>query len=490
MKIVFVSSGARSALAIRDFFRFHPATEGFEYLHLNPGLEPIKETTDKAYDLFSGYREIDLEAGNLQEFLLSEDLDGLIFADREDYISPTGIASCTLYSCSFLNLLIGDCTAKGWMKLCSLKQVRLSSETGNPEDQRLDQLLKHHEEEEELVISNNQDLADLILGLDPQLCSIFYPAEPQASLNLNLSAFEKTGLSKRISTELFALEQYLIRNRERDSDGLCLLRSSFFRRTESISAAYSFFATQYDSYMSHVDYESWASNVIRWQAKHSINKCNKILEIACGTANIASILTVQGYQVDACDRSPQMLEAAFKKPVKPLLFRRSMTEPLPKEDYDLVICLFDSINYLQTRTEIKQLFESVYQALAPGGLFIFDISTLFNSLENFADTFNLSSGDHGFLLHQAEYDEFNRKQKSYLLSFVKHPAGYSLDRERHVQKVYRSYELVELIESSRFTLKALYCSERTHNLINQKNRALDEKYPRLFYVLHKDRENS
>ena len=45
---------------------------------------------------------------------------------------------------------------------------------------------------------------------------------------------------------------------------------------------------------------------------------------------------------------------------------------------------------------------------------------------------------------------------------------------------------MELIESSKFRFKALYCSERPQNLINQKNRALDEKYPRLFYVLYKE----
>ena len=483
MKILLISSEARSALAIRDFFRFYQTGGDFLYLHLSTELDPLDNSTNEVYGLFSHYQEIKPQSSDLNGYLKDPELGAIVYADLEDNHDQT--APCMLYSCSFLNLLIGPVTSSGWMKLEGMKQIRLSNETGNPGDQKLDQLLKHPEEEQ-LLSTSKQDLADLILGLDPQLCSIFYPAEPIPSLNLNLNAFSRAEISKRLGTELFVLEQYLLRAQQRGSDGLCLLRSSQHRRTESVSQAYSFFAAQYDSYMSHVDYESWANNVIKWQAKHSSNKCNNILEIACGTANVSSILCSRGYQVEACDRSPQMLEAAFKKPVKPLLFRRSMTEELPRRDYDLVICLFDSINYLQSRTEIMKLFEAVYEALAPGGIFIFDISTLYNSLENFADTFNLSASDQGFLLHQAEYDEFSHKQKSYLLNFTKHPAGYSLDRERHVQRVYRSYELVELIESSKFRFKALYCSERPQNLINQKNRALDEKYPRLFYVLSKE----
>lgn len=483
MNILLISSGARSALALRDFFRFYKAGGDFQYLHISPGLDPLDNSANETYGLFSHYQELRPQSPDLNEFLKDPELGAIVYADLDDY--KVHAASCTLYSCSFLNLLIGQQSNFGWMKLGRMKQIRLSNESGNPEDQKLDQLLKRPDDEQ-LLSTNNQDLADLILGLDPQLCSIFYPAEPIPSLNLNLNAFCKNELSKRLGTELFVMEQFLLRTQQQGSDGLCLLRSGLHRRTESVSQAYSFFAAQYDSYMSHVDYEGWADNVIKWQAKHSSNKCRVILEIACGTANVSSILCSRGYHVEACDRSAQMLEAAFKKPVKPLLFQRSMTEELPRMDYDLVICLFDSINYLLSRTEIKKLFEAVYEALTPGGIFIFDISTLYNSLENFADTFNLSSSDQGFLLHQAEYDEFSHKQKSYLLNFTKHPAGYSLDRERHVQRVYRSYELVELIESSAFQLKAIHTSERPQNLLNQKNRALDEKYPRLFYVLYKE----
>ncbi len=486
MKIALISSGARSALALRDFFRFYEAEKGISYLHINPGLQPETDKVDKAYGLFSCYQEIKQQIQPWPDFCCQEDIKAVVYADLQDYLSPAGEEPCTLYSTSFLNLLIGSEFKAGWMKPGKMKQVRLRTETGNPEDVSLNHILKRSEEEQ-LLLTENRDLANLILGLDPQLCSIFYPSDPLASLNLNLDAFSKTELSKRIGNELFALEQFLIRAQEQGSDGLCLLLSSQHRRTEAVSPAYSFFAAQYDGYMSHVDYESWANNVIRWQKKHSANKCERILEIACGTANVSSILCSRGYTVDACDRSAPMLESAYKKAIKPLLFRRSMTERLPREDYDLIICLFDSINYLQSRTEIIKLFESVYTALAPGGIFVFDISTLNNSLENFADTFSLNSTVNGFLLHQAEYDEFSRKQKSYLLNFSKHPAGYSLERERHMQRVYRSYELVELIDSSSFTFTALYCSERTQNLINQKNRALDEKYPRLFYVLSKDR---
>lgn len=249
------------------------------------------------------------------------------------------------------------------------------------------------------------------------------------------------------------------------------------------SGSYSFFAEYYDNYMAHVDYEKWVNLILGWYRKFTSRKLKRILELACGTANASEILVFKGFEVDACDASPFMLHQADKKTFKPRLFLSSMTEPPPDGQYDLIFCLFDSINYLTQKTEIKTLLANVKAALAPNGVFIFDISTLMNSLQNFNETISYSTVRDGYIVHNADYDRLTNRQISHLTLFRKGIEGYRKYEERHVQRVYRSFELVELIAASGLTLKGVYSPELRNNLYSKRNTDIDSKYARLFYIL-------
>ncbi|MDP2172701.1 MAG: class I SAM-dependent methyltransferase, partial [Candidatus Cloacimonadaceae bacterium] len=250
--------------------------------------------------------------------------------------------------------------------------------------------------------------------------------------------------------------------------------------------SYTFFAEYYDHYMSHVDYEKWLTMILGWCKSFGVKQLNRILEIACGTANIAEILVHKGFQVDACDCSPFMLHMAAQKLFKPNLFLCSMTEDLPRKNYDLVLCLFDSINYLPRKSDIKLLLKNTWQALNPGALFVFDISTLMNSTKNFSDATQISQVRDGCLVHQASYNYNTDKQNSRLVLFRKSGTVYHKHEENHVQRVYRNFEIIELIASSSFQLLGIFSSETRKNLYHKRATDIDDKYARLFYVLRKE----
>ena len=46
------------------------------------------------------------------------------------------------------------------------------------------------------------------------------------------------------------------------------------------------------------------------------------------------------------------------------------------ERFDVVVCVFDTLNHLLTFEAWQSMFEAVYDHLADGGLFIFDVNTL------------------------------------------------------------------------------------------------------------------
>jgi SAM-dependent methyltransferase len=70
-----------------------------------------------------------------------------------------------------------------------------------------------------------------------------------------------------------------------------------------------------------------------------------------------------------------MLSIARKKVPRAKLWRRDMVDFQIGEQFDAVLCVFDSINHVRKFSDWKRVFARVRQHLSPGGCFIFDINT-------------------------------------------------------------------------------------------------------------------
>ncbi|MCK4311139.1 MAG: 4-hydroxythreonine-4-phosphate dehydrogenase PdxA, partial [Candidatus Cloacimonetes bacterium] len=70
---------------------------------------------------------------------------------------------------------------------------------------------------------------------------------------------------------------------------------------------YSLFAKYYDKYMSHVSYDKWVNFLLKQFSKSHNENPKRVLELACGTANISNRLVKKGLHVDASDISEEML---------------------------------------------------------------------------------------------------------------------------------------------------------------------------------------
>ena len=252
------------------------------------------------------------------------------------------------------------------------------------------------------------------------------------------------------------------------------------------TGSYGFFADRYDNYMAHVDYDLWYKLLTNWHKIYSDRERNKVLELACGTANVSSRFVIAKAEVDACDISIQMLENAWNKKIKPNLYQASLTDPIPGRDYDLILCLFDSINYLTRGSQIRTCLAEVAKALAVGGLFIFDISTLLNSMENFSNTCDWTKYPDARMVHEAFYEMGQRRQISRLSLFKRNGASYSLQEEEHQQKVYLVEELIDMIEDSPLQLKAIHSTNHSTNFYPRKISGIDHRHFRLFFILTKD----
>ena len=98
---------------------------------------------------------------------------------------------------------------------------------------------------------------------------------------------------------------------------------------------------------------------------------NSVLELASGSAVMAGILKNKGYAVTASDISKQMKQAAVKNFDGEYLILNMIEYNLHKK-YDLILCICDSINYLNP-DELDSFFKCAYKHLNDNGRIIFDM---------------------------------------------------------------------------------------------------------------------
>ncbi len=137
-------------------------------------------------------------------------------------------------------------------------------------------------------------------------------------------------------------------------------------------AAYEQFAPFYDSVMD--DPGARAARVNAWIELYRPGAV-AVLEVGCGTGSILARLTTSA-ALTGLDQSPEMLAVATRKVPTANLVLADMASFSLGRRFDVVLCIFDSINHLLTIEEWQSLLGCVHDHLCDGGLFVFDVNTV------------------------------------------------------------------------------------------------------------------
>lgn len=269
------------------------------------------------------------------------------------------------------------------------------------------------------------------------------------------------------------------------SSALKLTEDQITSAPQNTGNQYTNFAEFYDNYMEHVNYIGWAEFILHKYSEFFNTSPETVLELACGTATISTYMVRKGFEVVASDISAEMLKIAAQKTYAPHLYCADMTDPLPSEQYDLVMLMFDSFNYLQTTAKIELLLENVKHTLTDNGMFVFDVTTPKNSGDNFDCYVNLVDRENNYVIHQSEFDRIKNRQLTHLTFFNKFGHFYLREDENHIQQLYKMSTIAELITKSGLQLRGIYTTNSEQNLLNRDIDTLDLYYTRLFFVITK-----
>ena len=145
--------------------------------------------------------------------------------------------------------------------------------------------------------------------------------------------------------------------------------------------AYTGFAQVYDTFMDNVPYEEWADDLTELLKKNGASG-GLVAELGCGTGRMTRALAARGYDMIGIDNSGDMLAIAMEQPSEGILYlEQDMREFELYGTVAAVVSVCDSLNYITEEEDLLEVFRLVNNYLDPGGVFIFDLNTVYKYRE-------------------------------------------------------------------------------------------------------------
>jgi len=141
-------------------------------------------------------------------------------------------------------------------------------------------------------------------------------------------------------------------------------------------ATYEAFAPIYNEFNHQNDYEMWLGETLLPELEKHGLKRGRALDVGCGTGRAFGPLLRRGWEVRACDLSPAMLERAREEGGDRVQLDIADMRELPDYgEFELVLSLNDSVNYLLGDEDLERALARMRANLADDGLLLFDVNS-------------------------------------------------------------------------------------------------------------------
>jgi predicted TPR repeat methyltransferase len=203
-----------------------------------------------------------------------------------------------------------------------------------------------------------------------------------------------------------------------------------------------------------------------------------ILDLCCGTGQMARTLTALGYRVTGLDGSAEMLRFARENaPGAEFIHADARSFELPKT-FNAVISLFDSLNHLMTLEELTAVFRNVNAVLHDNGSFFFDLNMEAGYGLTWNDSFSIVEDDQLCIIRTSYIPQ--EKTARFDATVMNLEDGWQRTDFALLQKCYPASEVLSSLGTTGFGGIESYCLDHRKGLIG-----LTEEADRAFFLCRK-----
>jgi SAM-dependent methyltransferase len=189
-----------------------------------------------------------------------------------------------------------------------------------------------------------------------------------------------------------------------------------------------------------------APELVRILRRHAIRSA-RIVDAGCGSGILARHLVGAGYRVHGFDASPAMIRLA-RRNAPGARFRVASLAGARIPPCDAAIAIGEVISYVGSWRTLVRFFRRVRDALAPGGLFLFDF---IESADRRTYSPKSRGGKDWVLVARADLSDSGRVVTRHLTMFRKVGGQYRRSREVHRVHIYPRETIAAALADAGFT---------------------------------------
>jgi SAM-dependent methyltransferase len=176
----------------------------------------------------------------------------------------------------------------------------------------------------------------------------------------------------------------------------------------------------------------------------------KVLDLCCGSGQLDQTLIEMGFQLTGIDGSEKLLEYARRNAPGAEFVHDDARYFSLTPVYEGAVSIFDSLNHIMTPGELGMVFNNTFDALVPGGPFLFDLNMDEAYKAQWKDSNSLVESDHAFIMRFA-YNEESRTGRADITMFrllegIWHRSDVCLE-----QRAYSEEEVISALSDCGFS---------------------------------------
>lgn len=223
--------------------------------------------------------------------------------------------------------------------------------------------------------------------------------------------------------------------------------------------SYGIFAQYYDKFTEDVEYEKRGGYYHRLARELGCPKGGVLLDLACGTGSFSQVFDELGYDVIGVDNSEEMLSVAARKRSESgrniQYVLQDMRELELPGEVDVTVCALDSLNHLDGIEDIREVFRRVFEHTADGGVFLFDMNTIYKHRSVLGNNTMVYETEDVFFVWQNQ--SFDNRVDIYLDFFIPGKDGsYNRYSEDFSEIAYPPQQVQRELEQAGFKVMGIY----------------------------------
>lgn len=188
-----------------------------------------------------------------------------------------------------------------------------------------------------------------------------------------------------------------------------------------------------------------------------------LLDLCCGTGQVAAEFLRRSYQVTGIDLSPPMIEhaiennrPAIERGTASFLIGDASSFHLPSK-VSFALSVFDALNHLPDLAALGACFSCVWDSLSSPGLFVFDLNTPAAFLQNW-NGIDVRDTEEATIINRGIYASGSDRALVSISGFLRTASGLY---ERFTQKIYETVfetdAVMELLSATGFSERYIAC---------------------------------